>query len=176
MGFTPLAEYGHSSLLIKNTIYIPGGDHTTKTTVSSLFALDVSQPWPSIKPPWVDRTSDAGIVTTPISAFYAMFPSADGDSFYVWGGGNDDRKALIQNGFAQYNTVTRTWSLPSSIVNMPSQRRFVRAACTSSGVAYMWSGISDHNGQMVIIGGYYNAQVGTKVTNTFVSMTDIPMF
>ncbi|RUS34369.1 hypothetical protein BC938DRAFT_480948 [Jimgerdemannia flammicorona] len=63
------------------------------------------------------------------------------------GGFSDDLLAIIECsdtfGFAKYNVVTKTWSLPSDYANVPQQRRLMSAAWTPSGVAYIWGGYSD---------------------------------
>ncbi|RUS29733.1 hypothetical protein BC938DRAFT_480306 [Jimgerdemannia flammicorona] len=140
--FTPKGSWAQTGLLLNNTIYVYGGNRTTETS-SNLYALDVSHPWWCTNPAWVDRTSDAGSFAVPQTADNAMWPSADGRSFYVWGGGSILKTTLSQSGFAQYNVDTRTWSLPSAISNMSQQRREITAAWTASGIAYIWSGVTD---------------------------------
>ncbi|RUS32081.1 hypothetical protein BC938DRAFT_476333 [Jimgerdemannia flammicorona] len=144
-GFIPASQYNQAAVLINDTIYVFGGSIIRPyTTVKSLYSLDISQPWISTNPSWVDLTITTGNSTVPLSDSHAMWPSADGESFYVWGGGNSRGQPLLQSGFAQYNTVTRNWTLPSAIINMPQQRDYISASWTSSGVAYIWAGEGDY--------------------------------
>ncbi|RUS31045.1 hypothetical protein BC938DRAFT_478563 [Jimgerdemannia flammicorona] len=180
-GFTPAPQYGQSAVLTNNTIFVCGGTRLINSqyvTVTNLYSLDVSQPWTSTNPPWVDLTDTTSSIAVPLSSYYAMWPSADNGSFYVWGGGNNLNRSLLQSGFSQYNIVTRIWSLPSTIANMPQQRRLLSAAWTSSGVAYMWGGQGDaSNGQMVFIGGLTMLQLNaTYVSRDYAQMNDIPIF
>ncbi|RUP43937.1 hypothetical protein BC936DRAFT_150168, partial [Jimgerdemannia flammicorona] len=138
----PLGSVFQAAVLINNTIYVHGGEGVSGT-ISNLYSLDTSQPWSTTNPPWTDLTSNAGTFTVPQTSFQAMWPAADGKSFYIWGGGNHYYTIQAQSGFAQYNVVTGTWSLPSAISGMPVQKRDLRVAWSSSGVAYLWGGWSD---------------------------------
>ncbi|RUS28277.1 hypothetical protein BC938DRAFT_482079 [Jimgerdemannia flammicorona] len=140
--FNPLGESRQAAVLINDTVYVYGGDRQNITT-TNLYAIDLSLPWNCSNTPWVDRTSDAGNFDVPLTGLHAMWPSPNGRSFYVWGGGNNLLKALAQSGFNQYDVVTRSWSRPSAIANMPQQRKEMSAAWTSTGVAYIWSGHGD---------------------------------
>ncbi|RUS31046.1 hypothetical protein BC938DRAFT_478564 [Jimgerdemannia flammicorona] len=145
-GFTPAPQYGQAAVVIHDTIFVCGGFRLINSqyvVMSNLYSLNVSQPWNSTNPPWVDLTDSTTNTAIPLSGFYTMWPSTDNESFYVWGGGNHLNQTLPQNGFAQYNVTKRTWSLPSTIANMPQQRRLLSASWTSSGVAYMWGGRGD---------------------------------
>ncbi|RUS18316.1 hypothetical protein BC937DRAFT_88931 [Endogone sp. FLAS-F59071] len=141
--YTPLPQWGQTALLLNNTIYVYGGETLTAVGLTSFFTLDVSIPWNISGPTWADHTSDAGTVTVPQVAFGTMFRAYDNQSFYIWGGGSTPNTTLLENGFAQYNFATKQWSLPSSIANMPMQRRSLNAVTSSSGVAYIWGGIGD---------------------------------
>ncbi|RUS34370.1 hypothetical protein BC938DRAFT_480949 [Jimgerdemannia flammicorona] len=143
-GFTPVGRYGQSAVLIGNTIYVYGGG-TDYASFSNLYALDVSQPWNSTNPApaWIDHTSDAGTFTVPAVEFHTMWPAADNSSIYIWGGGSSAMTTLPYNGFANYNVTTKTWSITSDSANVPQQRRFLSAAWTPSGVAYIWGGKGD---------------------------------
>ncbi|RUS27730.1 hypothetical protein BC938DRAFT_482815 [Jimgerdemannia flammicorona] len=142
--FTPLAEGRQAAVLIDDTVYVYGGERQN-VTLTNLYTLDLSVPWSCSNASWVDRTSDAGTFDVPLTGYHAMWPSPDGRSFYVWGGENELRKALVQSGFNQYDVVTRSWSRPSAITNMPQQRMEMSAAWTSTGVAYIWSGYGGGN-------------------------------
>ncbi|RUS26652.1 hypothetical protein BC938DRAFT_484303 [Jimgerdemannia flammicorona] len=171
--FTPPSRSIQSALLMDNTIYVQGGIDPAGNIVSNMYSLDVSQSWPCTNPAWADRTSDAGTFAVPATELKPMWPSADGKSFYIWGGASDNSAKLSQNGFAQYNVVTKSWSLPSSISNMPQQRFDLAVVLASTGVAYFWSG----NDQMVIIGGLTSTQTNvTYVNMDLASMNDIPVF
>ncbi|RUS34534.1 hypothetical protein BC938DRAFT_479846 [Jimgerdemannia flammicorona] len=138
----PSGSWGQATVSINNSIYVHGGEGVSGT-ISNLYTLDSSQPWSTANPPWTDLTSNAGTFTVPQTALQAMWPAADGKSFYIWGGGNDHHITQAQSGFAQYNVITGTWSLPSAISGMPVQRKDLRAAWSSSGVVYLWAGWGD---------------------------------
>ncbi|RUP51254.1 hypothetical protein BC936DRAFT_149188, partial [Jimgerdemannia flammicorona] len=138
----PSGSWGQATVSINNSIYVHGGEGVSGT-ISNLYTLDSSQPWSTANPPWTDLTSNAGTFTVPQTALQAMWPAADGKSFYIWGGGNDYHITQAQSGFAQYNVITGTWSLPSAISGMPVQRKDLRAAWSSSGVVYLWAGWGD---------------------------------
>ncbi|RUS34384.1 hypothetical protein BC938DRAFT_480822 [Jimgerdemannia flammicorona] len=140
IAFIPPARMYQSALLMDNTIYVHGGDDPAGNIVSNMYALDVSQSWPCTSPAWADRTSDAGTFSVPGTEFKPMWSSADGKSFYIWGGSSDPSVKLPQNGFAQYNVVTKSWSFPSYISNMPQQRSDVTVGLASTGIAYFWGG------------------------------------
>ncbi|RUS31992.1 hypothetical protein BC938DRAFT_476549 [Jimgerdemannia flammicorona] len=140
---TSLGTAAQSAVLIESTIYVYGGEGDNGP-ISNLYTLDVSLPWETSSPPWYDRTSDAGTFTVPQVKSHAMWPSLDSNFFYIWGGSNEgeDSTKQAQNGFAQYNVVTRNWSLPSAIANMPQQRSDLTVAWNSSGFAHIWGGWS----------------------------------
>src|SRR4051812_41059521 len=56
--FTPIPVYSAAGRLVKNTIWIFGGEGGN-TYVKSLWSLDVSQPFSLSSPPWTDH-SNAG--------------------------------------------------------------------------------------------------------------------
>ncbi|RUP43936.1 hypothetical protein BC936DRAFT_150167 [Jimgerdemannia flammicorona] len=138
----PLGSSFQAAVLINNTIYVHGGEGVSGT-ISNLYSLDTSQPWSTATPPWTDLTPNAGTFTVPQTSFHAMWPAADGKSFYIWGGGNDYYITQTQSDFAQYNVIAGTWSLPSAISGMPVQKRDLSVVWSSSGVAYLWGGLGD---------------------------------
>ncbi|RUS31640.1 hypothetical protein BC938DRAFT_477382, partial [Jimgerdemannia flammicorona] len=132
-------QSAQSAVLINSAVYIFGGN-VNKKTVANLYVLDVSQPWNCTSPAWSNYTSDT--IDVPHTMNNAIWPSPDNNSFYVWGGNNNNRKPLIRSGFSQYNVVTKTWSRPINNSNIPQQRGGIVVTWTH-GVAYIWGGKSD---------------------------------
>ncbi|RUS29622.1 hypothetical protein BC938DRAFT_480440 [Jimgerdemannia flammicorona] len=171
--FTPLGQWAQTAVLIDSTVYVYGGSYLSNMGSKKLYTFDVSLPWTTTTPVWVDHTNDSGNSFAPLTSYQTMWPSNDNKSFYVWGGGNGFGVNLTESGFAQYHIDTKTWSLPSetATINVPQQRRESAAAITSFGVAYIWSGIGDSN----------TGVTGTQVNSSYVDilwapMAEIPVF
>src|SRR4051812_5085747 len=87
--FQPLAQFAQSAVLIDKYVWVFGGEGSV-ASLSNLHSLDISTSWSTVSPAWTDHSFDGNTFTVPQTFFHAMWVSGDGQSFYTWGGGNDD--------------------------------------------------------------------------------------
>src|SRR5437870_1497542 len=82
-GYTPLARYGHSSIVLGNNLYFLGGYVKDKNT-NDFFYVDLSKPLDRSNPQYIDLTT---IASPPLRFSQgSLVPNDQGDGFYVIGG------------------------------------------------------------------------------------------
>ena len=144
--FTLIGRYGHSSVLLGNKLYFFGGYLLSSLSNSNeIFYLDVSQPFNSGNPPWVDLTQ-AAIPFKSSFATVSLIDNNDNPTIYLFGGymndpvsNNDSFVSFIHT----FNPQTLKWDIPTTKGKIPMRRRGIEAVNDNSGKVYIFGGRND---------------------------------
>jgi len=144
--FTPIGRYAHSSVLLGNKLCFFGGYLLSSLTHSNeVFYLDVSQPFNSENPPWVDLTSSAAIPFKG-SWFTVSLINNNDPTIYLFGGtmndpvsNNDSFVSFVHT----FNPQTLKWDIPTTKGEIPTRRRNIQAVSDNSGKVYIFGGYND---------------------------------
>lgn len=140
--FVPPARYAAGCLALNTTLYCYGGQLSSSITTNALYSLDLSLNFSPTNASWSDRTSDGLLSSLPAVSYAAIFPSPDGVSFYIYGGGSSTGR--VTNDLMLYDPTARAWSNASGLFGEPqSYRRESSVVVSPAGRAWIWGGVSD---------------------------------
>jgi hypothetical protein len=137
------ARYAHTSTLIKDQLFIIGGQPISSQIRGSndVFYLDLTKPFTLQDPPLVDITKTSGL---PLSISWASSTVLKKDGILLYGGftwslnGNLDTG---DNSLYLYNTTTNQWSIPTVSGASPPRRREMKIVSDNNNNIYIYSGI-----------------------------------
>ncbi|CAI2166945.1 11081_t:CDS:2 [Funneliformis geosporum] len=155
--FIPEGRVGHSAALVGNMIYFFGGRLTNFEFSNEVFLLDLSQPFDTFAPPWVDLSYSASV---PFLSFDATTSVID-DNIYLIGGYMFDliiKEEIFASSVYTFNINSMQWT-PIAIKGIMPQRRG------------LMNSVSDQAGKIYAFGGYdypNNQNNSTKVFNDMI--------
>lgn len=146
-----LGIYAHSAILVRNVLYVYGGEvqtsQNTSVTQNNLYSLDLTLSFSEASPPWIESVA----MSVPPLSLFAMFPGPDGESFFIFGGG-DSSDRPSPNILYQYGVATKSWSMPTSTGSPPVPRKAMSAV------------YKPDTEDVFIFGGYTDASVGATMS------------
>lgn len=157
--FTPVARDSAAAVLVNATIWVFGGcvaSGVDYASSSSLYSLDVSQPWSTSSPPWTDHSSDL----TNTSLVYTRCQStleleADNVSLMVFGGQAVNTGEVLTNKSpaVSYNTNTHAWSS-------------VTVSNTAIMIVHALGAVRNSQGEIFYFGGQNDQYTGASSNTT----------
>lgn len=110
-------------LEIDNTIYVYSGV-ALDNIPSLMYTLDISIPWRTANPAWMNHTSDEGIFPGPAIEYSSYFPPTKQVLLHL------GRSQIIESSSAQYMPATQQLTLPAAIASMQTQQIYGQRAVT----------------------------------------------
>ncbi len=130
------------SVFLGDKLYFLGGYVTTSGSHSNeVFYLDVSKPFKSNIPSWVDLTSSAAIPFGSSFATVSLININNSRTIYLLGGFLIDSESFIY----AFNPQTLKWNIPQSKGNTQTRRRDIKFVSDDSGKVYIFGGYNDIN-------------------------------
>src|SRR6266540_4049551 len=153
--FTPEGRIGHSSVLVGNKIYFFGGKNINVCT-NEVFYLDVSKPFDSSTPTWIDLTHDAGM---PFRSCWGTVSLNDKEqTISLFGGFMYDLTKETENFISNVHSLNLNplkWNIPDVKGISPKRRRYIKSVIDDIGKMYIFGGYgiggSTHYNDMIIL-------------------------
>ncbi|CAG8437026.1 6247_t:CDS:1 [Funneliformis caledonium] len=135
-----VVRWGHSATLINSNIYYIGGRTDGNVFITELVRLDVSKPFSTLNPEWVQLDSTGAPKTIGHSAVYG---GLNNDQIIIFGGGVDDPASAVMSNLWTYDTTNGQWADPKLPQGSPSRRYEHSAAIGPSGMMWVYGGLID---------------------------------
>ncbi|KAI9282509.1 hypothetical protein BC943DRAFT_114414 [Umbelopsis sp. AD052] len=145
--YTAVGRYGHSAVLMDNSIYFYGGDSSitastrTPLWLSDLAVLNLSGSFPLQQPNWSPISGTQSILGGPSVYYHVGFADDHGSKqMLIVGGITPSAQSQNNNSAYMYDAARRQWtqlSLPDQDV---VHRQGAAVSTTSNGQAYLWGG------------------------------------
>ncbi|CAI2163846.1 4819_t:CDS:2 [Funneliformis geosporum] len=141
VSFIPVGRYAHSSVLVGDKLYFFGGMNNDLKCLNEVFYLDVSRPFKTAVPPWVDLTQNAEI---PFKSCWATVSlNAKEQIIYLFGGFMDnstDQDAFVSSIYT-FGFNTLRWNIPNIRGILPERRRKMKSIIdVNTGKIYIFGG------------------------------------
>ncbi|CAI2162630.1 2845_t:CDS:1 [Funneliformis geosporum] len=135
-----VVRWGHSATLVNSNIYYIGGRTDGNVFITELITLDVSKPFSTLNPGWIELDSTGAPKTIGHSAVNGGLSN---DQIIIFGGGVDDPASAVMSNLWTYDTTNGKWTDPNLPQGGPSRRYEHSASISPSGMMWIYGGLID---------------------------------
>src|SRR6266542_1689026 len=141
----PEGRNAHSSITVNNQLYFFGGVNDDDVVLSEVFYLDLSKPFDTNAPSWIDISASSAIPVRSAWPAVTLINNNNDPTIYLIGGimRDQNNQNLLTTLVYQFNPKSGQWNSPVIKGTEPIRRRENKAVADEAGNIYMFGGLAD---------------------------------